>query len=76
MHETVEEILAESNKDKDITTPEYHELEDEDDADKTWNEGTILSQEDDANLNEQLNAISDDSMEDYEFDRISDYMSG
>ena len=53
--------------------PNYHDLEDDDDANKTWNDGTILTQEDDANLNEQLDTMSSDSMEDYEFDRITDY---
>ena len=42
---------------QDTGDSEEINLEDDDDANKTWNDGTILSQEDDANLNEQLDAM-------------------
>ena len=70
---SLEEILAEPKEIQPGPNPAYHDLEDDDDANKTWNDGTILSQEDDANLNEQLDGMSSDTMEDYEFDRITDY---
>ena len=47
---SLEDILAEPKETEYGSNPNYHDLEDDDDdANKIWNEWTILTQEDDAN---------------------------
>ena len=58
---------------KNGSSPEYDYIEHGGDANRTGNEHAILTQEDDINLAEQLSTTPTDSMEDYEFDRITNY---
>ena len=70
---TIEEILGEPDEDDNASCPAYYDIEDDNDANKTWNETPILTQEDDANLIEQLHTMPANSMEDYGFDSITNY---
>ena len=73
LHQQSRKFRQNLTKIKNASSPEYDYIEHDDDTNRSRNKHVILTQEDDINLTKQLSKMSTDSMEDYEFDRITNF---